>query len=178
MRQRGDMVGPMMFSGIGYAVGFFAITGYYIIFLLFISLLSGNARVFGTILVGLAMGIGFTLCIIIPMIATVGNLMSAAALHLCLMICGGSKQTFDTTFRILCYSQAAVMWVLIIPGGILAAVIWNLCLVVIGIHKAHEVPMQRAVMTVMLPVIINVVLGMIGAMLSMFGLLAGLSRMG
>lgn len=172
------MVGPMMFSGLGYAVGFFALTSYYIFFLLFLGVLSGNARIFGGLLVSIVLTVGFVLCIIVPMCATIGNLLGAASLHICLLICGGSKQTFDTTFRIICYAQGALMWVLIIPGGVLALLIWNLILVVIGIHKGHDVPMQRAVMTVLLPVIISFVMGLIGAFISMASLMSALSRMG
>jgi hypothetical protein len=148
----------MMFSGLGYAIGFFALTIYYMLFLLLFSATTLKLGFIAFVVTGLAMGIAFVLFIVVPLCATVGNLLSAASLHLCLMICGGSKQSFDTSFRIVCYSQAAVMWVMVIPGGIFAAVIWNLVLVIIGIHKAHEVPMQRAVMTVLLHVIVSLVM--------------------
>ena len=77
------------------------------------------------------------------------------------MICGGSKYPFDTSFRIACYVQSSLMWICWIPGGVLVIGIWSLVVAIFAVHKAHEVPMGRAVMTVLLPIIAAMALSML-----------------
>ena len=76
-------------------------------------------------------------------------------IHLCLMIVGGANQPFETTFRVLAFTQGSTGVLQLIPvcGGVIAAV-WGLVVNCIGLARAHETDTGRAVLAVFLPVII------------------------
>jgi hypothetical protein len=91
------------------------------------------------------------------LVATVGNLIAAAIWHLFLMIVGGAKAPFETTFRVASYVNGSLMWLNFIPyvGGC-AAMIWTIVLLIIGFSKAHEIPAGKAALAVLLPLAICV----------------------
>jgi hypothetical protein len=79
----------------------------------------------------------------------------SGVLHLCLMIVGGARKPFETTFRVVCFSSGSTYPLSMIPicGGFIAAV-WNIVLECIGLARAHEIDTGKAVMAVLLPVIV------------------------
>jgi len=102
------------------------------------------------------LGVGSAaLIVLIPLFIVVGLFIGAAIVHLCLMIVGGARQSFETTFRVLAFSQGSTGPLQMIPlcGGLIAAV-WGLVVNCIGLAKAHEIETGRAVLAVLLPVII------------------------
>src|SRR5207249_2028299 len=102
------------------------------------------------------MGIGSVAFIILfPLAVVVGLFIGAAIIHLCLMIVGGAKQSFETTFRVLAFSQGSTGPLQMIPfcGGLIAAV-WAVVLNCIGLARAHETETGRAVLAVFLPLIV------------------------
>ena len=90
--------------------------------------------------------------ILLPVILTVGIFIGSGITHLCLMLVGGAKQPFETTFRVACFSIGATGLLQLLPlcGGY-AYAIWNLVAQCIGISKAHEIPTGKAVTAVLLP---------------------------
>ena len=71
------------------------------------------------------------------------------------MICGGAKQPFETTFRTYCYVQGAAYVFQVVPVcGALVGGIWALVCTCIGLSKAHDITIGRAVMAVLLPMIV------------------------
>lgn len=117
------------------------------------------------------------LLVVAPLMATLGNLMTAGILHICLIIAGGSQQTFATSFRIACYTQSSLLlWLLFIPLGELAFSVWNIALQVFAIHKAHEVPMGRAVLAAVLPMVVLMVIAVIAIVIFVVGLFWMLTR--
>jgi hypothetical protein len=92
--------------------------------------------------------------------------IGAAILHLCLMLVGGAKRSFETTFRVVSYAVGSTNPIAIIPfcGGAVAmiipfcggavAMIWNIVLECIGLAKAHETTSGKAVLAVFLPLIV------------------------
>jgi hypothetical protein len=152
MKTEGDMMGPMLFALIGGSAGMI------VSFLLQIALQSigvmgsgqnAIANVFG-------MGIGILLFIVlVPVMMIAGMFLGSGILHLCLMIVGGAKKPFETTFRVVCFSSGSTYLLSMIPfcGGMIAGV-WNIVLECIGLARAHETDTGKAVMAVLLPIIV------------------------
>ncbi len=90
----------------------------------------------------------------IPLQIALGSLIFSAVFHVCLMLMGGAKQSFETTFRVLCYSlgSAAILQVIPICGGLIG-LIWCVVSICIGFAMAHEIATGKAVVAVLLPLI-------------------------
>jgi hypothetical protein len=101
------------------------------------------------------MGIGFGAIILVPLFIVIGLFVGSAIVHLCLMIVGGANQSFETTFRVLAFSQGSAGPLQIIPvcGGLISGV-WALVCNCIGLARAHETDTGRAVLAVFLPLIV------------------------
>jgi hypothetical protein len=118
-------------------------------------------------------GLGWIfLLVLTPLFVVIGMFVASAILHVCLMIVGGAKQSFETTFRVVCFAEGSASPLLIIPfcGGLITG-IWKVVLYCIGLARAHETDNGRAVIAVLLPLI--VCCG--GFLLLMFGGLAAWS---
>jgi hypothetical protein len=166
MLQRGDMGGPMLYSGLGMAVGLLAFFVWMLVIMVLMAAAAGApAAAYGIIFLAVMLYAGISLCVSVPMAATIGNFIGGGILHVCLMICGGSKHPFDTSFRIQCYVSGSLMLALIFPPAMLFVGIWQIICAIIAVHKAHEVPMGRAAMAVLLPIIVILVLNVISFLL-------------
>jgi phage FluMu protein Com len=104
----------------------------------------------GAILGGL--GILAAVALYVVLIATLGNLIAAAIWHLFLMMVGGAKHSFETTFRVTSYVYGSMMALTALPYVGCAAYIWMMVLLVIGLAKAHETSTGKAMLAVLLPV--------------------------
>jgi hypothetical protein len=151
MKREGGLGEPLMYGVIGTSVGF-------IVYWLFLMIMP-SAAVFGGQRNPLAhfVGFGFVSVLVIicaPVLVALGIFINAAVLHLCLMIVGGAKQPFETTFRVVCFNNGSTGPLIIIPfcGGIIAGV-WGIVLNIIGLARAHETDTGRAVLAVFLPLI-------------------------
>jgi hypothetical protein len=154
MRREGGLGEPLLYALIGGSFGYL----FYMLFIFFMPSLAfmgtGNrhnalAGVFG-------MGAGLILAIIfVPIGLTIVIFIASAILHVCLMIVGGAKQAFETTFRVVCFSIGSTYPLMIVPlcGGAVAA-IWDLVLHCIGLARSHETDTGRAVLAVFLPMIV------------------------
>jgi hypothetical protein len=105
-------------------------------------------------LVGLGIG-SVAFIFLAPVFIIIGLFIGAAIIHLCLMIVGGANKSFETTFRVLAFSQGSTGPLQIIPicGGLIAC-IWALVINCIGLARAHETETGRAVLAVLLPLIV------------------------
>src|SRR5215813_6182360 len=54
------------------------------------------------------MGIGFGTIILVPLFIVIFLFIWSAIVHLCLMIVGGANQAFETTFRVVAFTQGSV----------------------------------------------------------------------
>jgi hypothetical protein len=95
------------------------------------------------------------LLILTPLFVVIGMFIVSAILHVCLMIVGGAKQSFETTFRVVCFAEGSVSPLLVVPfcGGFITG-IWKVVLYCIGLARAHETDTGRAVIAVLLPLIV------------------------
>jgi hypothetical protein len=152
MKTEGDMTGPMLFALIGGSAGLI------VCFLLQIALQSigvmGSGRNAIADMFGMGIGI-FLFIVLVPVLIIVGMFLGSGILHLCLMIVGGAKKPFETTFRVVCFSSGSTYLLAMIPfcGGMIAGV-WNIVLECIGLARAHETDTGKAVLAVLLPIIV------------------------
>jgi hypothetical protein len=100
-------------------------------------------------------GIGFGTIILVPLFIVIFLFIWSALAHLCLMIVGGANQPFETTFRVVAFTQGSTGPLQIVPlcGGLISGV-WALVCFCIGLARAHETDTGRAVLAVFLPLII------------------------
>lgn len=98
--------------------------------------------------------IGVTI-MILPFFLAIGAYIGAGILHFSLMLLGGAKRPLQATFRVCCFAggSSAVLQLLPVCGG-LAASVWNVILVIIGLAKVHEISKGRALVAVLLPTLV------------------------
>ena len=101
------------------------------------------------------MGIGVGAIILVPLGIVIVLFIWSAIVHLCLMIVGGANQPFETTFRVVAFTQGSIGPLQIIPlcGGLISLV-WAIVCYCIGLARAHETDTGRAVLAVLLPLIV------------------------
>jgi phage FluMu protein Com len=184
MRQYGGLGGPMIYTMIGVAIPVVVMLLIMVPIGLIIALIAaqeGGARGGGAVLGGgvimmVAMAVGFAIGIFV--FVPISIFITAGIYHLCLMMVGGAKQQFETTFRVVAYVQGAItpigMLLGLIPylGGLIQA-IWVIVLVIIGLARAHEIPTGKSALAVLLPVGVCFVLMMGFVALMILGAVAG-----
>lgn len=153
MRRGGGLGEPLLYAVIGGSIGGI------VSFLFQLGLQS--LGIFGNrdhnafaMMAGLGAG-SIALIILVPLFVCIGMFIAAAVIHVCLMIVGGAKQSFETTFRVIAFTHGSTGPLQMIPicGGMIAAV-WGLVVYCIGLARAHEIETGRAVMAVLLPLIV------------------------
>ena len=99
------------------------------------------------------------MAVAMPLLMVISAFISSGIWHLSLMICGGAKKPFETTFRVACYTMGSGSALSLIPlCGSSIGSIWALVCLCIGLAKAHEINTGRAVGAVLLPVVVCCVL--------------------
>ena len=158
MHQSGGLGNPILFNFWGFGAPLAALGLLAIPFALLFILAGANNRDPSAIGlgVGIAVGMLIALLVYIVLIVTVGALISSAIIHVCLLMVGGAKQGFETTFRVVSFSQGAIAPVGLVLGcvpylGALIHMVWIIVLTIIGISKAHEIPGGKAALAVLLP---------------------------
>jgi hypothetical protein len=152
MRREGGLGEPLLYAIIG---GSFGLIFYFAYQLAFQSLGMFATRPNPLAhLVGASIG-GVILFIFVPVIVVLAVFLNSAIFHVCLMMVGGAKQPFETTFRVICFASGSVIPLMVVPlcGGLVAGV-WDIILRCIGLARAHETDTGRAVLAVLLPVIV------------------------
>ncbi|MEP7014882.1 MAG: YIP1 family protein [Verrucomicrobiota bacterium] len=152
MKTEGGLVEPLIYALIGGCAG--ALVSFFFSLLLHgMGLLAGQRDAF-TMLAGMGIG-AIAFVILIPVFVVLGVFIGAAMIHLSLMIVGGANKSFETTFRVLAFTQGSTGPLQMIPvcGGLIAG-IWALIVNCIGLARAHETSTGRAVLAVLLPLIL------------------------
>ena len=170
MKTEGGLSEPLIYAVIGGSVGF-------IVNFLFSLLMSsfgfmGNRDALAGILnVGIGAG---ALVIFIPVLITLGFFIGSAILHLCLILVGGARRPFETTFRVVCFGAGSAYPLMILPicGGLIAG-IWCIVVQCIGLARAHQITTGRALLAVLLPIIVCCGGGFVLAVMG--GILGGLA---
>jgi hypothetical protein len=90
-----------------------------------------------------------------PILIIIGLFIGSAILHVCLMLVGGANRSFETTFRVACFTAGSANLFSMIPvcGGIITA-IYNVVLQCIGLSRAHQTTTGKALLAIFLPLIV------------------------
>ena len=151
MKTESGLSEPLIYAVIGGSVGF-------IVNFLF-SLLVSSFGFMGNrdALAGLLnVGIGaVVLVIFIPVFITLGIFIGSGILHLCLILVGGARRPFETTFRVVCFGAGSAYPLMILPicGGLISG-IWFLVVQCVGLTQAHQTTTGRALIAILLPIIV------------------------
>jgi len=90
--------------------------------------------------------------IFLPVLLALRLFVVAGLTHLSLMLISGSKHSFETTFRVVCFGAGSTALFQLVPlCGVYIHVIWLTVLLCIGMMKAHEISTGKAVTAVFLP---------------------------
>jgi hypothetical protein len=152
MKVEGGLAGPIIYALIGGCAG--GIVSF--LFSLGFQSLGLSIGRRNTLAMLTGMGIGsVAFIIVLPVLIVLGLFIGGAIVHLCLMIVGGANKTFETTLRVLAFTQGSTGPLQMVPicGGIIAGV-WALVLNCIGLARAHETDTGRAVLAIFLPLIV------------------------
>jgi hypothetical protein len=152
MKKEGDLMGPMLFALTGGCAGLIVSVLFQIALQSIGFMADQQHAVFGMGAVGL-WAVGYIL--LSPVLVIAFMFIASGILHLCLMIVGGARKPFETTFRVVCFSSGSTSLLNMIPfcGGMISAV-WNIVLEIIGVARAHEIDTGKAALAVLLPIIV------------------------
>jgi hypothetical protein len=112
---------------------------------------------------------------LMPILLIVGLFVGSGVLHLCLMLVGGANRSFETTFRVACYTMGSANLFSMVPicGGVVAMV-YQIVLECIGLSRAHQTTTGKALMAILLPLIVCCGVLLIFGFLIGFGASSGL----
>ena len=151
MRTEGGFGDPLFYAVIGGAIG--AIVGF------LLALAASATGIVGTrhgatgALLGMSPTFGGFIGSLIAVV--VAPFIWAALVHVSLMLLGGARKAFETTFRVVAFSQGSTAPLQLVPCcGWLIAMIWNIVACCIGIARAHEIDTGRATLAVILPFVV------------------------
>jgi hypothetical protein len=96
---------------------------------------------------------GVALGLLIPLLVFISIVVWAVTLHVSLLLVGGARQDFETTFRVVCYTSGVEIFSAIpILGGIVKSV-WKIYITVIGVREAHGISTGRAIGALCIPLV-------------------------
>ena len=153
MRPEGGMMDPLLFGLIGSCAG----SVVSILFQTFMRSIPGFGG--GPNDLFHALGVSHVTFMIIyavlsPFLVVMGLFVGSGILHLCLMLLGGANRSFETTFRVVCFTGGSANLFSMIPicGGFVA-LIYSIVLECIGLSRAHQTTTGKAIMAIFLPMI-------------------------
>ncbi len=101
----------------------------------------------------------------IPLMVASSIFIGSAITHLCLMIVGGNKKGYQTTFRVVSYSFCAHLFDIVPFIGSFIGSVYMIILIIIGVREGHEISTGKAVLAVLLPLIVVFGLGILAAIM-------------
>lgn len=158
MRQYGGLGSPIMFSvwGIGMPMALILLLLLPIVLLVAFAVGSEEGPGTGFAIAGIGtLGLLMLFVVNVFITATITALIIAAVYHVCLIVVGGARQGYETTFRVFSFVQGAMfplgLLLALVPFGGLIHVVWSIVLLILGLSRAHEIPGERATFAVLLP---------------------------
>jgi hypothetical protein len=91
-----------------------------------------------------------------PFIVAISMLVWSCVIHFTLMIIGGNKKNFQTTFRAISYSYSARLFHIVPFIGSSIGNIYRIALFILGIREGHGITTGRAAVSVLLPLIVAI----------------------
>lgn len=174
MRPEGGMTDPLVFALIGGCAGSIVSLIFQGLFQSIPGFSSRNA-LFD--LAGLGpWGLILIYAALMPILLIIGLFVGSGVLHLGLMLVGGANRSFETTFRVACYTMGSANLFSMVPvcGGVVAMV-YQIVLECIGLARVHQTTTGKALMAIFLPLIVCCgICLIIGVVLGGFGAFSGL----
>jgi hypothetical protein len=99
-------------------------------------------------------GVYLLFMMFMPILSAIGLFISAGLYHLALLVLGDGQRGFAITFRAVAYGQTPNILALVPFCGGMVGGIWSLILVIIGGRQGHATDWWRAILAYFLPVII------------------------
>ncbi|HJT30983.1 MAG TPA: YIP1 family protein [Pirellulales bacterium] len=156
MRREGGFGRPLGFSLAGVTFGIIVFSLWQMVFQLITILVGAPAPAFDPARgVGYVVGFALGLVVLVPLFTVLQSFITAAIYHVCLMMLGGAKQPFETTYRVVAYSTGSSAILMLIPfcGQTIYGIV-NLVFSAIGLMHAHETSGLKATFAVLLPMFI------------------------
>jgi hypothetical protein len=160
MRQYGGLGGPLLFNvyAVGMVMALIALIALPILGIVAAAggfgNINGQDLALGAAFVALGVMIGASFYGV--MLTLIFPLVWAGITHLMLMLVGGAKQGFETTFRVICFGYFSIflpgMFINLVPylGGFVV-MIWTIVVLAHGLARAHETSGGRATAALLLP---------------------------
>jgi hypothetical protein len=157
MRREGGLGPPLLYGIIGVAVG--SLTGLLLQMATPFGFPAGASDIRSPVPVFLLLPL---LVVTIPCIGIVGLFLASGIYHVILLLLGGARYGFETTFRVVAYASGSTSPLGVIPfcGGIIGGV-WGIVVTIIGLARAHETSTGKAAAAVLLPIAACCVLAVI-----------------
>jgi hypothetical protein len=96
------------------------------------------------------------LIIFVPLTIIFSLFLGSIVTHICLMIVGGNRKGFQTTFRAISYAFSGNLFAIIPFIGSTIGGIYFLILTIIGLRESHAISTGKALLAVFLPLIVGV----------------------
>ncbi len=103
-----------------------------------------------------------------PFLVALGQFFLSICLLWAVRLTGQEKNTFESVFRVVAYSQAPAVICLIPWGGAFIAAVWHLIVLIIGISKKFDSSIFKAIFIFFLAIVFQ------GFLIFLFLLLAGI----
>jgi hypothetical protein len=100
------------------------------------------------------------LMVLSPIYVILTILVTAAIIHLCLLVVRGGKNGFAATFRVICYSQATQILAFVPILGGMVGLVWQCFVQMIGLREIHETSYARIVIAFLIPLVLIVLLAL------------------
>ena len=151
MRTEGGFGEPLLYAIIGGVIG--VIVWFIFSLCLHAMGLIGTGHEAWSPIFGMTVSAMFLIWRLVAIVA--GPFIFGALVHLSLILLGGATKTFETTFRVIAFSQGSTMPLQLVPccGGLISLV-WWLVANCIGVARAHDIDTGKATLAVFLPVIV------------------------
>jgi hypothetical protein len=114
-----------------------------------------------------------------PILVLIGLFVGAAIYHVSFLVVGVTKDStngFEGTFRVVAYSSVSNLANVIPFVGGLAAIVWNLILMVLGAVRIHRTTQGKAIAGVLIPLLLCCVCIAAAVALVVGGLAAAFAR--
>ncbi|MEW6102332.1 MAG: YIP1 family protein [bacterium] len=133
-----------------------------------------NASVYVVIIVGIvyflnlfwiSRKIELSYIVLIPLVSLIFFfILETGLLHLGLLLLSSNRAGFTSTFKVVAYSESVLMFSIVpIIGGIISS-IWGCVITIIGLSKAHNITMRKALFSVIFSIIITSIIMAIPAL--------------
>jgi hypothetical protein len=161
MKRDGGLQNPLLFNLIVGSIGGILLNIVLTAGQMVVGIASGQQGSTGAVLAASFFGMIFSF-ITVPISVAIGSFIGPGILHLCLMLLKAAPRPFETTFRVVNYSNGALAALYLVPViGWIAIIPWSIVVLVIGLSKAQEISTGKAALAIFLPMIVCCVLALL-----------------